>query len=337
MGNILRLLTSRSEEIKDDVDIFVDFENCQPSEEEYDLWLEINEKLAHTDDVLHLVQNYPGAAAEIRAAIERFSDANAQLQAWKALSPLVQQLRFCYDFGVELAQTIPRLLHALCSDELTVWEHLESQQALFKQFAEILDFIMKFDDLKMTKPSIQNDFSFFRRLRSRRRVNPPLYQVSDDGCMRRADDLTDEYCSKMSLFYAEATPMLKLVGRYTTQYQLMESSITCNVTSECLAAMAHICRGLLSKPCLRGRVTKADTLMLCLRVMTGVIILYDHVDPSGVFRKTSKLDVKSCVRLLKEQNPKSVECLLNAIKYSTLHFNDETTPRVIKHLLAHTA
>nr|VZH91263.1 unnamed protein product [Spirometra erinaceieuropaei] len=170
-------LTTRSEEIKDDVDIFVDFENCQPSEEEYDLWLEINEKLAHTDDVLRLVQNYPGAATEIRVAIERYSDANAQLQAWKALCPLVQQLRFCYDFGVELAQTIPRLLNALCSDELTVWEHLESQQALFKQFAEILDFIMKFDDLKMTKPSIQNDFSFFRRLRSRRRVNPPLYQA----------------------------------------------------------------------------------------------------------------------------------------------------------------
>ncbi len=69
------------------------------------------------------------------------------------------------------------------------------------------------------------------------------------------------------------------------------SAIPTTVTSECLAAMAHICRGLLSKPDLRGRVTRADTLMLCLRVMTGVIILYDHVDPSGVFRKTSKLDV----------------------------------------------
>ncbi|VDN44327.1 unnamed protein product [Dibothriocephalus latus] len=102
MGNILRLLTSRSEEIKDDLDIFVDFENCQPSQEEYDLWLEINEKLAHTEDVLRLVQNYPGAAAEIRTAIERYSDANAQLQAWKVLCPLAQQLRFCYDFGVEL-------------------------------------------------------------------------------------------------------------------------------------------------------------------------------------------------------------------------------------------
>lgn len=50
-----------------------------------------------------------------------------------------------------VAQTVPRLLHALCSDELTVWEHLETQQALFKQFAEILDFIMQFDNLKVSK------------------------------------------------------------------------------------------------------------------------------------------------------------------------------------------
>ncbi|KAM3182667.1 hypothetical protein ACTXT7_011844 [Hymenolepis weldensis] len=65
-----------------------------------------------------------------------------------------------------------------------------------------------------------------------------------------------------------------------------------DVTSECLAAMAHICRGLLVKPSLRSRVTRDDTLMLLLRVMTGVIILYDHIDPYGVFRKASKLDAE---------------------------------------------
>ncbi|KAM7532589.1 hypothetical protein Aperf_G00000131564 [Anoplocephala perfoliata] len=69
--------------------------------------------------------------------------------------------------------------------------------------------------------------------------------------------------------------------------------IPMDVTSECLAAMAHICRGLLVKPSLRSRVTRDDTLMLLLRVMTGVIILYDHIDPYGVFRKSSKLDVSS--------------------------------------------
>jgi len=29
-------------------------------------------------------------------------------------------------------------------------QHLEMQQALFKQFAEIIDFTLKFDDLKVT-------------------------------------------------------------------------------------------------------------------------------------------------------------------------------------------
>ncbi|VDM16018.1 unnamed protein product [Hydatigera taeniaeformis] len=320
MGNIIRLLTSRFEEIKDDVDIFVDFENCQPSDEEYDLWIEINTKLAHADDILTIVRNYPGAAAQIRNAIEHYTDDAAQEAAWEALIPLVHQLRICYDFGVYLgslfglktsripagrvyllqrAQTVPRLLHALCSDELTVWEHLESQQALFKQFAEILDFIMQFDNLKMTKPSIQNDFSFYRRLRQRRRPVVDFTQqvvtpcdVGDAESLRQEiEQISDECCSKMSLFYAEATPMLKLISRYATQCHMVDAMTPMDVTSECLAAMAHICRGLLVKPSLRSRVTRDDTLMLLLRVMTGVIILYDHIDPYGVFRKTSKLDV----------------------------------------------
>jgi len=31
--------------------------------------------------------------------------------------------------------------------------------------------------------------------------------------------------------------------------------------------------------------------MFCLRVMVGVIILYDHVHPIGAFAKTSPIDV----------------------------------------------
>ena len=45
---------------------------------------------------------------------------------------------------------MPRLLGALCSNDMTPREHLETQQALFKQFAEILDFVLAFDDLKVS-------------------------------------------------------------------------------------------------------------------------------------------------------------------------------------------
>lgn len=43
----------------------------------------------------------------------------------------------------------------------------------------------------------------------------------------------------------------------------------------------------------RSRFTNEETVSFCLRVMVGVIILYDHVHPVGAFAKTSKIDV-SC-------------------------------------------
>lgn len=53
--------------------------------------------------------------------------------------------------NVFLETTVPNLLGLLCSNEMTPKQHLETQQASFKQFAEILDFTLKFDDLKVVK------------------------------------------------------------------------------------------------------------------------------------------------------------------------------------------
>lgn len=104
-------------------------------------------------------------------------------------------------------------------------------------------------------------------------------------------------------------------------------------------------------------------MLFCMRVMVGVIILYDHVHPVGAFAKTSKIDVsalildlkliflpsikcrnapfravwspdlsgtrmclpvnrllsclqmKGCIKVLKEQPSNSVEGLLNALRW----------------------
>lgn len=49
---------------------------------------------------------------------------------------------------------VPKILLELCSGDLTPMKHLETQQALVKQFAEILDFVLKFDDLKVSYGSV---------------------------------------------------------------------------------------------------------------------------------------------------------------------------------------
>lgn len=68
--------------------------------------------------------------------------------------------------------------------------------------------------------------------------------------------------------------------------------------------------------------------------MVGVIILYDHIHPHGAFVRSSHIDVKGSIRVLKEQPTQNVEGLLNALRYTTKHLNDETTPKSTKSLLA---
>lgn len=97
--------------------------------------------------------------------------------------------------------------------------------------------------------------------------------------------------------------------------------------------MASICKVMLETPEYRSRFTSEETVLFCLRVMVGVIILYDHVHPCGAFVRTANIDMKGCIRLLKEQPPSSVEGLLNALRYTTKHLNDESTSKQIKNML----
>jgi len=55
--------------------------------------------------------------------------------------------------------TVPNVLSILCSNDMTPSRHLESQQALFHQFAKIIDFTLKFDDLKVC-PHSQFDWLY---------------------------------------------------------------------------------------------------------------------------------------------------------------------------------
>lgn len=83
-----------------------------------------------------------------------------------------------------------------------------------------------------------------------------------------------------------------------------------------------------------SQIEREETQMLVLRVMVGLVILYDHVHPDGAFVKTSHVDVKGCVKLLQAQPAIKAEPLLNALRYTTKHLNEEGTPKNIKILLA---
>ncbi|KAJ8389190.1 hypothetical protein AAFF_G00122100 [Aldrovandia affinis] len=324
MGNLIKVLTR-------DIDnnagnFFLDFENALPSEAERDLWDQVDVILKEAREILDDLQSYNGAGEAIREAIQHPGDEGLQERSWGAVVPLVGKLKKFYEFSIRLEAALHDLLGALTSARYTPTQHLEREQALAKQFAEILHFTLRFDELKMTNPAIQNDFSYYRRTLNRMRIkNVPAIEGENE--------VNNEMANRMSLFYAEATPMLKTLSDATLKFVSENKNLPLENTTDCLSTMASVCRVMLETPEYRSRFASEETASFCLRVMVGVIILYDYVNPAGAFVKSSKIDMKGCIKVLRDQPPNSVEGLLNALRYTTKHLNDETTSKQIKTML----
>lgn len=305
--------------------VFLDFENAQPSPDEQEVYNQVREVLQQAESVLAELQAYNGAVDQIRQAISNPSDADAQTQAWDSVVPLVGKLKVFYNYSSEVEQKLPMLLQQLCANDPL--GSLETKQALSKQMAEIIQFVLKFDELKMSNPAIQNDFSYYRRTLSKMKMSDP---GSGESVV-----VNNEEANRMSLFYASPTPMLKCIGDATSKFVAEHKDIPLENTTDCLGAMATICRIMIESPEYSARFHNKDTILFCQRVMVGCIILYDHVHLLGAFsKKNPAIDVRATIKALKMHDNQHVESLMNALRYSTRHLNDEDTPKQVKSMLA---
>ncbi|VVC42134.1 Protein of unknown function DUF1394 [Cinara cedri] len=326
MGKLLSLLLREDSccSAQHKYDVFLDFENVQPTASELELFDDVQIVLTEASDVLSDLKNYSGADQHIRAAIINPS-AEQNASTWEELIPRIRKLRRFYFFSQKIAFVVPQILNSICSDDITPSHQLERQQAIVKQFSEIIDFVFKFDEYKMQTPAIQNDFSYYRRVLMRE--GPSSYSTDLD------DDSTSNLniANKVSLFYAESTPMLRTLTNVTSQFLNTDKRLV-DYAIEMLSTMVKVCIRMLETPAVQFK--KRETHLFMLRVLVGLIILCDHVYPNGVFVKTSNIDIKGCIRLLKEQ-PEEIhtENLLNALRYTTVHLNDSSTSKTIKTLL----
>ncbi|XP_071807453.1 CYFIP-related Rac1 interactor B-like [Asterias amurensis] len=326
MGNLLLKLRGPQD---DDPQIFIDFEKASPTQDEEEVYNTVDNVLIEADGILLDLQKYGGAGESIRSAICNPRNEDLQQKAWSDVCPLVARLKRYFEYSQQIEKVLRPLLHMLCSDvDMKPAEHLDRHQALAKQFARILHFTLKFDDLKMTNPSIQNDFSYYRRTLSRIKMQDPSEQSGD-----RTFAVNNEMANRMSLFYAEATPMLKVLSDSTTKFVTECKQVPVENTTDILSTMVSVCKLMIARSEHYSRFQNEDTSVFCQRIMVGLIILYDHVHPVGAFDKKSSIDVKSCIKVLKDQSPNDIDSLMNALRYTTKHFNDESTPAAVRSLL----
>lgn len=98
----------------------------------------------------------------------------------------------------------------------------------------------------MKTPAIQNDFSYYRRSVSR---GGPVVLSSgtDDSDAPPPPHLGGELANRMSLFYAHATPMLKVLSEATSQF-VSDNQQDLENTTETLGTMAKVCLRMLENP-----------------------------------------------------------------------------------------
>jgi len=301
------------------IDIFLDLENAKPAtDEEKQIYDTVSAILNKGPVILEKLQKYPGCEDAIRKAITN-PGAEMEEAAWNAVLPAVEQLREFYDFSLELESCFPKLLVALCKNDPK--HNIGSQQALAKQLADVFDFVLRFDDLKMVNPAIQNDFSYYRRTLNRKKIIKQDQNIT----------IRDELANRMSLFFAYPTPMMNIINETTTKFLGTDSSVPRDNVTMALATMANVCQEMI----VQKKFPNEATNMFCLRAMTGSVILFDHLHQSGAFSKKSPINIKGCITVLKnfQGPPGCTDGLLNALRFTTIHLNDPDTPAAIKQLL----
>jgi len=302
----------------ENVDFFLDLENAKPqTDEEKQVHQNVSVVLDKGPVIIDKLTTYKGCEEAIRKAITN-PGPESEEAAWNAVVPAVEQLKEFYDFALELETCLPKLLVALCKTD-NPKRNVASLQALVKQMADVFDFVLRFDDLKMINPAIQNDFSYYRRTLNRMKISRKDINIT----------IKDELANRMSLFFAYPTPMMNVVNEATSKFLSQDTTVPKENVAMVLATIANVCQDMVSQE----KFSNETTVLFCLRAMTGSVIIFDHLHIQGAFHKKSPINIKGVITVLKARMGKGTDGLLNALRFTTIHLNDPDTPAAIKVLL----
>eukprot|EP01098_Paradermamoeba_levis_P003563 TRINITY_DN1606_c0_g2_i1.p1 TRINITY_DN1606_c0_g2~~TRINITY_DN1606_c0_g2_i1.p1 ORF type:complete len:304 (+),score=57.68 TRINITY_DN1606_c0_g2_i1:87-998(+) len=278
---------------------------------------EVQDLLKKSQDVLSKLQAFKGCGEYIREAITN-PNPQTEEKAWDAVVPSVETLKGFYEFSLSVEKATTKLLKDLCQGNPAQNLVNPTSHPTSKQMAQVFDFVVRFDDAKMTNPAIQNDFSYYRRMLNRMKLS----NKKDKGII-----VNDEMANSMSLFFAYPTPMMNTLIR--TAQNLGNEGVTVDAICKFLAAFTNSCYTMVKQQ----KFTSTQTNMLALRTVTGAIILFDHINPKGVFHKKTPIHVKNAINIIKAFKDESTESLVSAIKFNTVHLGDPDTQPAIKTLL----
>ena len=236
--------------------------------------------------------------------------------AWDAIYPNIQLQMQVYHF----AQTITKEFVSLLNVVLELVSNSNTNifadfPAVTKCFALCFDICLKFDNHVLTLPKLSIDLAFFRRNAKSRESTDEIDQFLDDS-------------NRSTMFWATPMPFLSEVIKAVQQeYQININNQNAEPHSvvQIFGAVSDVCTSI-------GTKSEDNNLrLLCIRCITGAILLYDHTNPKGAYYKP-KFHLKEAIEFLCSYQPKQTG-LINFIKYSSRTYENPTTDPNIKAIL----
>lgn len=283
----------------------------QPAEDERLLHTKIQELIGEMPTVMDAIDSYSGCSDLCRIAMTDATP-DSERAAFEGLILAVASIQSMFEFSTKLAETFPLLLEAIFAKHKqgSVDNDISIPQALIYQVCQILQWVFKFDQTRMMRPVLINDFSYYRRWLAKFRTLPNV-------------TVREEEASRIQMFAAQVTPMTSSLIQCTKKlYDTSNSEIT-----QILSLLANsCCKGLKAQSFQHGQVD------IAARAMTSAVLIFDHVDDATAFSRKSPINIKGIINVIKKDL--SVELMnicLSSIKYSTKNVND--APESIQNLL----
>lgn len=286
-----------------DVDFQTDASPHGENHEEMDAVNEVNKFLSVATPALRAIETYEGCGEVIRTAMSNSSNAAAQEKAFDAMQPNVATIKSFYTLAQTLGPLVQRTVAFLGSSD-QYFEQFTRYPALARALGELLAFIYDFDQQKMMKPDIQNDFSFYRRI---------LPKMAG----KRQAVVSETDAGLISMFIAQSVPLTHAVGFHLSQN---------GVDTLPLAKLANVCCGMLQRQVIHDQSAQ----ILVLKIMTAAIVLYDRATFTGAFSNASPIRMRRCANMIMRFGGAQRDNFRNSVKYSSIHFNDASTPESLK-------
>eukprot|EP01105_Mastigella_eilhardi_P021309 TRINITY_DN514_c0_g1_i1.p1 TRINITY_DN514_c0_g1~~TRINITY_DN514_c0_g1_i1.p1 ORF type:complete len:383 (-),score=85.56 TRINITY_DN514_c0_g1_i1:469-1545(-) len=271
--------------------------------------------------LLERVRQYKDCSAQISKG---YKEADVDQATWEAICQSMSALYAAYQFGQELA--------VKCSQDIlpAVLYDNEGVQLAWRihDLAEVLQFCLQFDYLKMKNAGIQNDLAYYHRKVMQGGVDPAALPVNDVNT------------NKMTWFFANPDPMCRVLRVLTSAEAAKPTQAAAHRLA--LIANSYLCVAARDPPALRAVQHRLPCVLWCTRslalhAMTGFVLLHEFINSTNPYASSAcTLEIRECLAELHGPTDEEQQ-LLGHLRYQSAYLNvtrpDPGTPTSIAQLL----